>query len=328
MTLSQLRGLSDDAFINLSKSTGDFLDNNYSHLEIIPFPNQSVWNEVSTTMGVQPNRIFMGKKSIRNEMYKLHTWVRNNETLLMNLRLQAWYGIGYKTWYKQRPSETVNTSLTKFVDTLNIKTRKIFDVDETGYKTEQPNFENYESFCDVTLLADKNDLNMNNSCFIGVQNRRTDPNIYFCEDPNDKHILFLSSYEYDSLSQHGGKNPTRSNSPIYQASVWQNYFHKSFGCREITIPFNYCDPDNPNDYVLLRVQELKADENYDESWPWWRQERFKNYIDTVIGQNSSLAVKFLPGEGKMFKVDILRPEKIDGSLANSNQSKLISFPEL
>lgn len=159
-----------------------------------------------------------------------------------------------------------------------------------------------------------------------MQNKRTDPLIYFDADSSKKQILFLSTAEFDELCDSGGVNPMRPEGASYPNSVWQSYYWKRLEAREITIPFNYCDSTS-DDYALLHVKELKADETYDEDWPWWRKERFKNAIDTVIGQNSSLAINCLPGEGKMFKVEIYKPEHITGNLEHSNQTKFIVFQD-
>ncbi len=63
------------------------------------------------------------------------------------------------------------------------------------------------------------------------------------------------------------------------------------------------------DYPLLRIQEMGGT------------------LDTVIGCDRPLAMKYLPGEGKIFRVRVLPTDpSLTGNLAHSNQRKLISFP--
>lgn len=106
----------------------------------------------------------MGKRSIRMEMRKLHEMIRQNEEFLMAQRLQAWYSIGYKLWYKQHPVLTEDSILNKYVKLDNIKTRRFFTVDSLkGYKENNEYESTYDTFCDVTILADTSDLAMKNS---------------------------------------------------------------------------------------------------------------------------------------------------------------------
>ncbi len=314
-------------FLELDEIGSDFLGGDVDYLGIYSRIPTLERNEIAEIMGTRTDRFYIGKKSTRLELRKLHEWVLNNEEHIMSQRLQAWYGCGYKIWETRHPRWGSTDIMRKFINVDSVKTRKLYAVDSTGYSPSTGYEPNTENFLDITLLADKNDTNMTKGFTIGIQNRRTDPLIYFTEVPDDKHMLFLSSNEFDVLCDNGGVNPMRPSGANYPDTLWQKYYWKRLGCREITLPFNYCDTtNNGSEYALLRVTELKADNDYDENWPWWRKERYNNYIDTVIGQNSSLALKFLPGEGKMLKVEILRPNPISGNLKYSNQSKMVVYP--
>ncbi len=314
-------------FLELDEIGSDFLGGDVDFLDIysrIPLLER---NEIAQTMGTRTDRFYTGKKSTRLELRRLHEWVLNNEDFIMSQRLQAWFGCGYKIWENRHPRWGGTDIMRKFINVDSVKTRKLYAVDSTGYSPSTGYEPNTDNFLDITLLADKNDTNMTNSFTIGIQNRRTDPLIYFTEDTLDKHILFLASNEFELLCENGGVNPMRPLGDSYPDTVWQKYYLKKFGIREITILFNYCDTtNNGSEYTLLRVTELKADNAYDDEWSWWQKERYHNYIDTVIGQNSPLAIKFLPGEGKMLKVEILHPNPFAGNLAYSNQSKMVVYP--
>jgi len=295
------------------------------------------WDVVPQALGVARNRMYAGRKSARIELKKFSDFVHNNESVIMPLKLQSWLGKGYRRYYLQHPDYTQDTIMSTFFDINNtgIKTRPIGRVKANG----DPHYENEaldtagmkidSSFYDLTILADSNITSSTSTIYVGMLNRRTSPLIHInpAEDDNEQneHLLFLSMDEINELCESGGNNPE---SGVYKtAEEWRTLYWQRQAGREIVLPFNYCDPDNPNDYVLLHVRELKADSAYNASWPWWRKERYANYIDTVIGQNSSLAVKFLPGEGKLFSIKILRPNPIQGNLAYSNQSKFIVFPD-
>ena len=318
--------IDNDIFLNKDDIGSDFLNETGDSTNMNLFIDFDV---VCDSFQINHDRLYLGRKSIRKEMKKIHDWVKYNQNELLNIKLAAWYGIGYKEFYNQDPIFISDTVLKKYIDINKIRTKKFFDVTFDGGYTEQETFENIDSsFMDITLHRLKSDTTFDNSntIYIGLQNRRLSPLIYFTEDSSDKHILFLSTAEYEELCDSGGINPLRPGT-IYPDTIWQKYKYKSLGSREITIPFNYCDSTNPNDYVLLHVKELKADNAYDSTWSWWRKERYANYIDTVIGQNSSLAVKFQPGEGKLFSCQILKPKPIQGNLAQSNQSKFVVFPD-
>ena len=318
----------------------------------------NTWNEdglikyvdipsMNNKMHIQPNRIYIGTKSIRTELWKTNQFLIKNNDLLMDLRLAASYSKGFRTWnnYDEDTYGTTNV-MNRFLslgldNTPNrLKTRKLWNAEENAI---QESYEDIDSsFVDFSLLRPSQDESLEGNVFyIGVQNKRTDPLIYYTEPRYDlimpppaptgpfdkKYLKFLSTAEFDILTQSGGKDPDYTFNHNLSASDWQYYYWKRLGCREITIPFNYCDPNNGNDYNLLHVTEVKADDALDSSWPWWRRERFNNSVDIVIGQNGSIPVNFLPGEGKIFKVEVLKPNSTVGNLAYSNQSKFVVFPE-
>ena len=295
------------------------------------------WDIVPQALGVARDRMYVGRKSNRIELKKFSEFIHQNESIIMPLKLQSWLGKSFRKYYIQHPDYTQDTIMSNFfaINTRGIKTRPIGREHTNGL----PFYENEaldtlgsiidSSFYDITILADSLITPSTSTIYVGMLNRRTSPLIHIDpevdENEQNEHLLFLSMAEINELCENGGFNPE---SNVYKtAEEWRSLYWKRNACREITIPFNYCDSTNPNDYVLLHVKELKADNAYDSTWSWWRKERYANYIDTIIGQNSSLAVKFQPGEGKLFSCQILRPNPIQGNLAHSNQSKFVVFPD-
>lgn len=271
--------------------------------------------------------MYIGLESTRMEMFRTHQFIKNNEQELLNMDLKAWYAKGFNKWYLQDPTE-FDSLLKNFININNIKVKKLIQNSE-NYVNENVTFYEHpdSTFYDITLLSKQDVPNLNTTFYIGVQNRRTDPLIYFTEDTTNKHILFLSTEEFNDLCDFGGQNPLTGIN--YADTTWQNYHWKRQGTREISIPFNYKHSD-PSQYCLLHVEELKADpivttEEYN-NWAWWRQDRYDKYIDTWITQDNILKVNFLPGEGKIFKVTVHPPQTAHGNLNYSNQTKMVGHP--
>lgn len=89
----------------------------------------------------------------------------------------------------------------------------------------------------------------------------------------------------------------------------RNYYWKRLGAREFVLPFNYVNSIDNEEYALLRITELGADEEFDSTWSYGRKMAYWNKIDTVIGQDRQITFNMLPGEGKILKVQVLHPEK-------------------
>ncbi len=327
---------SPDEIINDNTLGDDWIIRNvqsYSNLE-----NQINWDYIDLATGKgtadllpRPNKFFIGQQSNRRALFEFSKFVRNNELILNNLQLKTWLSKGYHKYYNQNPLLNPNF-MDKFISTdiSKWKTRPIGRIKSNGTPLYENKFENNlvdSSFFEATILADQiNDPNMQNYFYTGVLNRRTDPILKTGENQFD----FITEPEMEYLTN-GEPTDVKANPAQFgqtkTVAEWRELYTKRLGCREITIPFNYCDPNNGNDYNLLHITEVKADDTFDNNWPWWRKERYYNYVDVVIGQNGSIPVNFLPGEGKIFKVEVLRPHATTGKLAYSNQSKFVVFPE-
>ncbi len=263
-------------FLLNSEATGsDYLHTgDYSHID-----QYCNLQKVADSFGVDTNHIYIGRKSTRLEIMKLHDRINVFGDTLMRLQLQGWYGKGLREFRSMKNNDS--TLLTNFLilDSAHVKTRPINRSYADGWDT---------TYCDITIHKDTS-ISMDSVFTIGVLNRRTNPLI---RPIGDSILRFYPTAEFDSLTLHGD-------------SLWKTQRYNQGGSREITIPFNY---HSSHGYALLRVRELGGG------------------IDTVIGQDRGLAVKFLPGEGKMFNVTVLQPDTtLAGNLSYTNQRKLVGF---
>lgn len=85
---------------------------------------------------------------------------------------------------------------------------------------------------------------------------------------------------------------------------------------------------NSDDYNLLRISELGSNVDSLNSL-WHRDTKYYDLVtDTVIGQDKPLSFKLLPGQGKIFKVEVLKPDIVEGFLDNNNQNNLIEYRDI
>jgi hypothetical protein len=322
---------------------GDYFSTTYDNCNFSPFINYST---VANELGINSNRIYMGFKSTRYALGNLGSLIHNNNTLLMSLKLAAWCSKGYNmgtsgipyvnTEYIQDPTLAANY-MDGYIDRNAIKTRKLYQPTIGQGNVEVTQYEN-NSLLDITLLKDAS----SDVFYIGAVNRINDALIYFDPEhdispeysnyytsPEAPYLLFLSYADMINLCENGGPNPDYPSKHSFTPEEWRTYFHKQLGAREITIPFNYKDVSDPNKYNLLRVTELLTEPDPGTGAPWWRQERFKRSVDTIIGMDIDLAVKFQAGEGKIFKCEVIRPDVTqEGNLDFSNQCKMVSHSVL
>jgi hypothetical protein len=66
------------------------------------------------TLGTDSTRIYLGLKSTRAEIMKLHKWIDKVQDTLMNLRLLCWQAKGFKEWYVQKPD--IHSRYTRLID--------------------------------------------------------------------------------------------------------------------------------------------------------------------------------------------------------------------
>jgi len=178
----QLFGFQDDTIShnlrgdNLLKSDslgGDFVNvvNDPNNLHRYFSPDGYKWD----SLGINQNRIYLGLKTTRTEVSKIHKWIDKVEDKLLSLRLIAWLGKGYVKLYSQDSEIGVNDIITKFIDTsrINLFTKKIWNPTTNTIQYQRENWDS--SFFDLTLLRNKNDDTLTSVFYVGVVNRRTDP---------------------------------------------------------------------------------------------------------------------------------------------------------
>lgn len=265
-------------------------------------------------------RVYVGLKSARTQMYKLHKWITAVDDELMDLRLQAWHGKGYKEWEEWNKYKHYKywdkSPLRRLVNVDSIRTRKVFQPKWNSNHNYNPGYENRDSsFFDITLLQDKDNrpddlYNQRKSIYLGIQNRRTDPLIYRDSNyyipphgaplpnplPTDwrGEIMFFSSAEMDSNVRYGGIDLWGVNQ---NASWWKDKWWKRFGVRELSIPINIPVYGNGT-YVV--AEELGLEKM--DTLGWWFDDDLYHRIDTSLAGGDKLIAKLLPGQGKIIKL--------------------------
>ncbi len=253
--------------------------------------------QIGRVCGIDSNRIYLGTKSARLNVKAAFDFMNHNADEIMRMRLVSWMTKGYKTFYSGDTSA------------MGSLLRYKMNVNQTGFRLRplgrtlsgNPYYEPKDStFYDLTILRDKNDTakEFDSVFYVGVVNRRTDPlrmvRTPISDTTKPKLLKFLSFAEYkDSCAF----------SP--DSLLWKNEYWTQHGAREITIPFKVRGRD-AGDYPLLRIQEIGGT------------------LDTVIGCDKPLALNYLPGEGKIFRVRVQYPDRFTGDLAHSNQTKLVA----
>ncbi len=333
--LSYYATLTPDQYIDNDSLGSDFIGKNAtenSHLK-----NYLNWRVLPRMLGIEPDRYYLGSRSVRRTIKNMQSFINSNGNAIINFELQSYLGKGYTKQYHQHPSHSgdfmskyVKTDL-KYWGTRPIGRTKTVSGNTVPYFENQGIDENSlpidSSFFDATIMFDKTDTNNGQKSWIlGLCNRRTDPltywtDTYYKRDYDDtvrtaiNDFRFISSSEFLDSCQRGGANATRD-------SIYKSYYWKKQGCREITIPFNFT-PTNNYDYCLLHVKEMYDTSAYAVNL---RNVTKTKLIDTVIGQDSPLALNFQPGEGKFLKVEVIYPQtNLIGKLDHSNQNKFCEY---
>ncbi|MCB9221493.1 MAG: T9SS type A sorting domain-containing protein [Ignavibacteria bacterium] len=270
--------------------------------------------KIAENWRVDTSRVYIGTKSYRAELFEQHSFIRANDSLLMNLRLSAAMSKGFRKHYTQDYQlYGSDTLLSSFIDLNETNT---FTSKLPGSTNEYIYPEPFDSsFVDITLLREI-EKPIDSVFYIGVLNRRTDP-LFLYPAPYDSnsYLRFFSSAEFRDSCM---------NSP--DSLEYQSYWWKRQGTRRVTIPFDYTYSDQ-GDYNLLRISEIGSDVDSLNSL-WHRGEKYYDLVtDTVIGQDRSLSFNLLPGQAKILKVEVLKVEELEGFLDNYNQTNLIGYPD-
>ncbi len=288
----------------------DFIDYDYDVWKVEDYINLS---NVSSEMGVDSDRVYIGMKSIRTELLKFNSYLRAVESDLMDLRLAASYCKGYREWYNQDTTNYGSQNLlSEFINIDSVYTKKIWN---PVTHCSQVSKESWDStFIDITLLRSISDNNMDSLFYIGIQNKRTDPLINERVAGDGPYaIKFFSTAEYDLGIASD------------DSTLWKDRWHKRLGCRTIKIPFIYRYSANADEFTVLKITELGAD-NQNLTLKYFRDPDLNHLIDTTISADGSLVVNMLPGQGKIFKVEVSYSPKFSGYLNHSNQRNMVIYP--
>jgi Secretion system C-terminal sorting domain len=281
------------------------------------------WNAIDSNLtGLTRDRVYIGRKSTRAEVYKTNIWIDAVEDELMSLKLRAWYAKGIQSWKSQHPMYEGNSNnrLEDYVNLDGIKVKKIWQPKlDSFYVKNKLTYENTDStFFDITLLEDSittGNGNEFNTVYIGVQNRRTDPLIFNFNDADtslsvflsstNKEVQFYSSAEFDINVRSADSVPDLFGIPR-DSTWWQDMWWKRFGAREIQIPIKR-GPSGQGHY--FKITELGLDSLEDIGW--WYDDRFYHKIDTILLALDTLSLKLLPGQGKILKYEFINNDSVN-----------------
>lgn len=299
MTPYQLRDttIMGSDFLDTRESPGDTVLTHYLDVNVTP-----------GMLNLPPHRFYLGRRSWRREIGRIGDWARAFGDTLFRLRLQAAMMKGYQKFFISREGRTAGP-LWRYIDTTGLWTRRIgetryenWSVATVGNPPDQSRQVPVDSSFYHVVLHFEEGRSPDTVFYLGVLNTRTAPHVLAdsVRDPRTGEpyrlgawdtlpVRFYSTYEFDTLSARG-----------YVGRYAQ------LGAREITIPFHF----RPTTDVVA----------------WLRVREIGGTLDTIIGASEPLAVKYLPGEGKLFRVEVIYDSPLSGELAHSNQRKLVGVP--
>ncbi|KAB2893335.1 MAG: T9SS type A sorting domain-containing protein [Candidatus Kapaibacterium sp.] len=182
----------------------------------------------SNNLGVDPDRLYAGRASMRLATYRLYRYLHDVGPTLANLELRGWWAKGYRQW---RLEDSVDIDDYFKLDT-NLKVAHPSRVGDFG----SIDAEDYDSvFCDV-MIHKHRDTALTARWFFSVMNRRSDPRILESGD-----WVFRSETEYEDL--------------LAANSIGE---YDQRGAREIRLPFNY-EAQGSGTAINLHVTELVPD---------------------------------------------------------------------
>lgn len=264
---------SNEDFIFSPKAGCDFIDSNFVYYDFYVNAGLHV-NETAQAMNVDANRIYIGMRSPRTEIYKLHKAIRrlefDHDSLpgrypadLMDLRLIAWHAKGLRAWDAPRSEEGFGYSgdsvLRQFIDIDSIKTAKIYNVDKNTDYSENYNLQRVRSdsvewealgtqdssFYDLTFLIKnsyyqsfkQNQSNWRKDYYIGIQNRRTDPLVMMPYNGKFAGNDIGEIKFYSTAELYDSCQYANSSNYNRDISFYKDLWWKRFGSRVVRIPF-------------------------------------------------------------------------------------------
>ncbi|MCX6139513.1 MAG: hypothetical protein NTX15_01545 [Candidatus Kapabacteria bacterium] len=254
--------------------------------------------------GFPTGQFYVGWLSTRSAFQSVHEVLSRAAGDLGHLHLRGWFSRGFNTWTRDATgimAQTINLGA--------VRSRH----PNRDVAAAIPTWEdNDSSFVELTMLEYDNHP-VNESFVIGVLNRRANPFDYMPASSPVIGYNHIDRSTFRTYEEHRLR-------VVADASPTKDTRYRQEGARQIEIPFTYHDADGQ--YRFLRVRDLGVETNAAEG---------VYALDTIIGQDKTLALNFLPGQGKMLRVDVLAPgtEQItNGFLDHSNQRKLVAYPEI
>lgn len=226
---------------------------------------------ITRTLGVAPNKLYMGFRSTRMAIKEVFDKTRRAEDTLAQLQLVTWYSKGFRTW---AVGDTSALAALIVPDARSIQTRHPYRLD----------FEPFDStFVELSLLRNTTrdlrnatrdlDDTTRDAVVLGVLNRRCNP--FYYADTAVR--TFVSFAEHDDAVR-----KARSKKGRYAQQ----------GAREIVLRFNYRHPDGRPRTLHIKSIGERTD-NALGIVP----------IDARIPQDGTLRVLCMPGEGRMLWVE-------------------------
>jgi hypothetical protein len=269
-------------------------------------------------------QVYIGQRTMRQVTrevaLRLNTTMRDTLALL---RLKGWHARSYRRYTSWAGENAPTPAASPFAGRIDISdgpdsrlsTRPPGRNSPTpGMPPGQPDpgFASWEpvdsTFLDVTILAHVDDPTMNDSFYVGVLNRRTNPLMTTGTETAPQF------HPYGDLLTEWATHPER--------------LYAQLGAREVRIPFRYTKSLGK----MLRITELGAatTTTFVEAGttrpniPLQRPQ-----LDTLIGADRDFVTRLLPGEGRIYKVRIREAADTTGSrgwLAHAGQRKMVFTP--
>lgn len=273
-----------------------------------------------------PRSLYLGRRTTRqvlrevaDQFNAMYTQVGRTtitpalaEHPLATATIVSWHARGYSSWTQERAGFA--GTLSSIIDTAKLLSRHPHRYNTTMAAGSAPGsiwWEPQDSmFADIGVFAIHNPaqagafLPTNSAFLLTVSNRRTDSRMLASGVPYTTDVA--ANWTFVDNNQYNAR---------VAADAAERFMQR--GARQILIPFQFSHIDGR--YRLLRIRELGGG------------------IDTVIGQDRELAVNFLPGQGRFFRVEVLSADDAvrtnaedvgRGFLAHNTQRKIVHFPQV
>ncbi|HPI20548.1 MAG TPA: hypothetical protein PKY56_09275 [Candidatus Kapabacteria bacterium] len=107
--------MSDEEFLDSDNPYigGDFISSIYEPNSL--YAKLQNKDSIAFNMGTTQDKLYIGRRSLRLELKKIHDQIRRCEDELMKLRLVAWMGKGYRLWNNHHPDYPDDSTFRRFL---------------------------------------------------------------------------------------------------------------------------------------------------------------------------------------------------------------------